>query len=53
MDLYFPGSGWIRLERDTIDVLGRFKAARGLTSWDQAITAALPALPVSSEVQAS
>ncbi len=43
MDLYFPGSGWIRLERDTIDALTRYKSARGLTSWEQALTALLPA----------
>ena len=50
MDLYFPGSGWVRLDRETIDALGRFKASRGLTSWDQAIADLLPAQP---EVQAS
>lgn len=43
MDLYFPGAGWIRLDRDTIDALGRFKAARGLTSWEQTVAALLPA----------
>jgi hypothetical protein len=48
MDLYFPGGGWIRLERDAIDALGRFKSARGLTSWEQAIAELLPA-----EVRAS
>jgi Family of unknown function (DUF6084) len=53
MDLYFPGSGWIRLERDTIDALGRYKAARGLTSWDQAIAGLLTALPAPAEVQVS
>jgi len=42
MDLYFPGSGWIRLERDTIDALGRFRSARGLTSWEQTFAALLP-----------
>ncbi|MDQ1643478.1 MAG: hypothetical protein QOJ90_2829 [Actinomycetota bacterium] len=43
MDLYFPGGGWIRLDRDTIDALGRHKSARGLTSWEAAITDLLPA----------
>ncbi len=37
MDLYFPGAGWIRLERSTIDALSREKATRGLTSWDQTL----------------
>ena len=37
MDLYYPGSGWLRLHRDTLDGLRRFKSARGLATWDQAI----------------
>lgn len=37
MDLYFPNSGWLRLGRDTLDDLARFKGARGLPTWDQAI----------------
>ncbi|HZQ85244.1 MAG TPA: DUF6084 family protein [Acidimicrobiales bacterium] len=37
MDLYFPGSGWLRLPRETIDALQRFKAARALPTWEQAI----------------
>lgn len=43
MDFYFPGSGWIRLERETMEALARFKSAQGLTSWEQAITQLLPA----------
>jgi len=42
MDLYFPGSGWIRVDRDTLDELMQFKAARGLTSWEEAFSALLP-----------
>ena len=37
MDLYFPGSGWIRLDRETIDALARYRSARGLTSWEQTL----------------
>jgi uncharacterized protein DUF6084 len=37
MDLYFPNGGWLRLQRETIDALLRFKGARGLTSFDEAI----------------
>lgn len=48
MDLYFPGSGWIRMERETISALGRYRSARGLTSWEQTIATLLP-----SEVPAS
>ena len=48
MDLYFPGSGWVRLDRETIDALARYRSAGGLTSWEQTIAALLPA-----EVRAS
>lgn len=37
MDQYFPGEGWLRLPRDTIDALQQFKAARALPTWEQAI----------------
>lgn len=37
MDLYFPDSGWIRLRRDALDDLERFKATRALATWEQAI----------------
>ena len=36
MDLYFPNSGWLRVSRDTLDALQRFKSARALPTWDQA-----------------
>jgi hypothetical protein len=36
MDLYFPNSGWVRIGRDTLDQLQRFKASRALPTWDQA-----------------
>jgi hypothetical protein len=37
MDTWFPGAGWIRLDRDTLDALVRYRAARGLTSWEQVL----------------
>ena len=36
MDAYYPGSGFIRIGRETLDDLQRFKAVRGLPTWDQA-----------------
>ncbi len=36
MDTFFPDSGWIRLRRETIDALTRYKADRALTSWEDA-----------------
>lgn len=35
MDRYFPGAGWLRLRRDTLDALGRAKAERAAASWDE------------------
>jgi hypothetical protein len=43
MDLYFPGGGWIRLDRASIDALTRFRSDRGLTSWEQTVAELLPA----------
>jgi hypothetical protein len=39
MDCFFPGSGWIRVRRDTMDALQRFKAVRALPTWDDALEA--------------
>ena len=36
MDLYFPNSGWIRIDRDTLNSLQRFRASRGLPTWGHA-----------------
>lgn len=41
MDIHFPGSGWLRLRRDTIDALADFRATRALPTWDDAIIAVL------------
>jgi Family of unknown function (DUF6084) len=43
MDIHFPGSGWLRLRRDTIDALANFRAIRALPTWDDAIIAVLDA----------
>jgi Family of unknown function (DUF6084) len=43
MDFYFPGSGWIRLDRETIAALALHRTARGLTSWEQTVADLLPA----------
>lgn len=42
MDLYFPGGGWIRLDRETLDGLARYRSARGLTSWEQTVASLMP-----------
>jgi hypothetical protein len=35
IDLYFPNSGWIRLHRDTVDALCRFKSKQAVAGWDE------------------
>jgi hypothetical protein len=37
MDEHYPGSAWLCLGRDVVDRLNRYKARRGLPSWDAAI----------------
>ncbi|GAA4048154.1 DUF6084 family protein [Arthrobacter methylotrophus] len=41
MDLYFPNTGWIRLDREVLAALSQYKSARGLTSWDETVEALL------------
>jgi hypothetical protein len=37
IDAHFPGTGWLRLHRETIDALHRYKARRALPTWDAAV----------------
>jgi hypothetical protein len=37
MDQFFPGGGWIRLQRETIDRLQAFRGRHAVLSWDAAI----------------
>ncbi len=41
MDHYYPGTGWLRLDRDLINDLARHKTDRGLTSWDETLRSLL------------
>jgi len=41
MDSYFPGGGWIRVDRDSLDALLRFRSGRALTTWEQTFAALL------------
>jgi hypothetical protein len=43
MDLYFPNGGWLRLHRDTLDRLLKFKAGHALATWDQVMEVLLGA----------
>lgn len=37
MDKFFPGGGWLRLHRDTLDRLQAFRGRHALVGWDEAI----------------
>ena len=39
MDAHFPGCAWIRVRRESLDALQRFRARNGMTDWDEAIEA--------------
>ena len=37
MDQFFPGGGWLRLQRDTLDRLQAFRGREAVVTWDDAI----------------
>jgi hypothetical protein len=41
VDVHFPGSAWIRMTRQTLDDLQRFKTRQALPTWDATIAALL------------
>ena len=41
VDLYFPGSAWLRCSRETLDALSAFKAEHALVTWDATLTSLL------------
>jgi hypothetical protein len=41
MDSYFPHEAWIRLDRDTVDAVLRYKSANAIPTWDDAIRSLL------------
>lgn len=41
MDAHFPNSAWVRIRRDTMDALSRFRSERVLPSWDDTFAALL------------
>jgi hypothetical protein len=41
MDMYFPGSAWLRVRRETLDALQAYKAHAALPTWDDALDALL------------
>jgi hypothetical protein len=41
VDVHFPNSGWITMNRQTLDDLQRFKTRRALPTWDATVSALL------------
>jgi hypothetical protein len=41
VEQHFPGCGWIRLPRDTMDALLAFRSRRALPSWEATVRALL------------
>jgi Family of unknown function (DUF6084) len=41
IDAHFPGSAWIRMSRQTLDELQRFKTQHALPTWEAALSALL------------
>lgn len=37
IDAHYPGTGWLRLHRDTIAALAQYKARHALPTWDSAV----------------
>jgi predicted P-loop ATPase/GTPase len=37
MDLHYPGTGWVRLDRDLVEELATYRARHGLTTWDETL----------------
>jgi hypothetical protein len=46
---HYPHAGWIRLHADTLDLLGRYRARRGLTSFDASVVELLASAPMTEQ----
>jgi Family of unknown function (DUF6084) len=45
MDVYYPNSAWLALQRDTFERLYQYKVREGIPTWEEALERALNALP--------
>ncbi|MBT2377773.1 hypothetical protein J7E90_10510 [Streptomyces sp. ISL-111] len=52
IESYFPGTGWLRLRKDSLESLRRYRSARALPSWEQVFEELL-ATAEASEAQAT
>lgn len=54
IDLYFPGTGWIRLDRDLLRDLADYRTRHGLTGWDETVARLLASdLPEAADAAAA
>ena len=53
MDLYFPDQAWIRMRKETLDALQRFKSDRALTNWDETLATLIADARSAKEVEQS
>ena len=37
MDQYYPGTGWLRLDHDTMRELAHYRSSQGLTTWEDTL----------------
>lgn len=44
MDMYYPNSAWLTLQRDTFEKLYQYKVREGIPTWEEALERALNAL---------
>lgn len=44
MDVYYPNSAWLALQRDTFEKLYQYKVREGIPTWEEAVERALSAL---------
>jgi hypothetical protein len=49
IEQHFPGCGWVRLPRATMDALLEFRSRRGLPSWEATMRALLDDSAVAAE----
>jgi hypothetical protein len=45
MDMYYPNSAWLALQKDTFEKLYQYKVREGIPTWEEALERALNALP--------
>ena len=43
IDMYYPGTGWMRLDPDVLSAVAAYRTEHGLTSWEETITHLLDA----------